>query len=74
MRNAPRYTPPSLRALAELLGVCALANVPILLFIHYSTRNLYGPAHWMPDGAVAVFHAPPSLFRRAAAPSPYYND
>ena len=50
--------------LPELLGVCALVNVPILLFIQYSTRHFHGPAHWMPDGAVAVFHAPPSLFRQ----------
>ena len=55
-------------SILELLGVCALANGPVLVYIYYSTRNFYGPAHWIPDGGCAVLSLPPSIFK---SPRPF---
>lgn len=51
----------------ELMGVCTAVNGPLLAYVLWTTRDLYGPAHWLPEGGCAVWHAPPQFmyYRRA---------
>jgi hypothetical protein len=59
--RTPLFTDlPRWPGVVPLLAVCALANGPLLLYVFWSTRHFYGPAHWLLDGGVAVWYCPPA--------------
>jgi len=51
-----------------ILGLCVLANAPILLYVEMRTVGFVGPALWFSDGVV-VWHAPRMLYARTARAS-----